>query len=297
MTINSMTGFARAEGSFADHSWVWEVRSVNAKGLDLRFRPPSGFEILDPMVRKQIADRFKRGSISVNLTVRREGGGVSYQINEEFLTQLVARLKQLQDEMPGAAPPRADGIMALRGVIEPIDTMIGEEQFEQVAEAMLADLKSALSEMAGMRADEGNRLDAVLSEQIEQVGILITGAASIAAAQPDAIRARLNEQIARIMADHPTMPEERLAQEAAMLMTKADIQEELDRLRAHVAAARDLLKKSDSPVGRRMDFLCQEFNREANTLCSKSSDTALTTIGLDLKTVIEQLREQVQNIE
>lgn len=292
-----MTGFARAEGSFADHSWVWEVRSVNAKGLDLRFRPPSGFEILDPMVRKQIADRFKRGSISVNLTVRREGGGVSYQINEEFLTQLVARLKQLQDEMPGAAPPRADGIMALRGVIEPIDTMIGEEQFEQVAEAMLADLKNALSEMAGMRADEGNRLDAVLSEQIEQVGILITGAAGIAAAQPDAIRARLNEQIARIMADHPTMPEERLAQEAAMLMTKADIQEELDRLRAHVAAARDLLKKSDSPVGRRMDFLCQEFNREANTLCSKSSDTALTTIGLDLKTVIEQLREQVQNIE
>lgn len=282
-----MTGFARAEGSLDDLSWVWEVRSVNAKGLDLRFRPPPGFEALDPLVRAKVTAAFKRGSVSVNLSTRRETGGGAYRINDDFLAQVTARMARLKDEVPDARPPSLDGILGLRGVIEPIDEMMAEDDFEVIAKAMMADLGKALTGLAAMRDEEGARLLAVLSGQIDQV----------AGAQPDAIRQRLNDQIQRLIADNTAMPEERLAQEAAMLMTKADIREELDRLAAHTQAARELLAKAEGPVGRRLDFLCQEFNREANTLCSKSPDTDLTTLGLDLKTVIDQLREQVQNIE
>lgn len=292
-----MTGFARAEGGHGDLAWVWEVRSVNAKGLDLRFRPPSGFEALDPLVRARVNKRFKRGSLSVNLSTRRETGGGAYRINEDFLAQVVDRLDRLKDEMPDAGPPSLDGVLGLRGVIEPVDEMLAEDAFEEIAKAMMADLDRALKDLGGMRDAEGARLLAVLNSQIDQVADLTERAAATAATQPDAIRQRLNDQVARLVTDNPAMPEERLAQEAAVLMTKADIREELDRLVAHTQAARELLQKAEGPVGRRLDFLCQEFNREANTLCSKSPDTDLTSLGLDLKTVIDQLREQVQNIE
>jgi uncharacterized protein (TIGR00255 family) len=292
-----MTGFARAEGGLEDLSWVWELRSVNAKGLDLRFRPPPGFEALDPLVRATVNKRFKRGSVSVNLQTRRETGGGAYRINEDFLGQVVARLDKLKAEVPDARPPSLDGILGLRGVIEPVDQMMAEDAFEATAKAMMADLDAALSGLAAMRDEEGGRLLAVLNGQISQVADLTERAAAVAGAQPDAIRQRLNDQLARLVADNPAMPEERLAQEAAILMTKADIREEIDRLTAHTEAARELLEKADGAVGRRLDFLCQEFNREANTLCSKSPDTELTALGLDLKAVIDQLREQVQNIE
>ena len=297
MAINSMTGFARAEGKVDDLSWIWEVRSVNAKGLDLRFRPPPGFEALDPLVRAAVNKKFKRGSVSINLSTRRDTGGGAYRINEDFLAQVVARLNRLKDDLPDANSPSLDGVLGLRGVIEPVDEMMGEDTFEAIAKAMMADFGAALSGLEAMRREEGARLMAVLSDQINQVADLTGRAAAVAGAQPDAIRKRLNEQVERLIADNSAMPEERLAQEAAVLMTKADIREEIDRLRAHAEAARELLAKADGPVGRRLDFLCQEFNREANTLCSKSPDTELTTLGLDLKTVIDQLREQVQNIE
>ena len=180
---------------------------------------------------------------------------------------------------------------------KPVDEVMAEDAFERIAKAMMADLDKALDGLAAMRAEEGRRLLAVMTGQIDQVAGLTERAATVAGTQPEAIRQRLNEQVQRLIDDNPGMPEERLAQEAAMLMTKADIREELDRLIAHTAAAREMLEKADGPVGRRLDFLCQEFNREANTLCSKSPDTDLTAISLDLKTVIDQLREQVQNIE
>jgi len=297
LAINSMTGFARTEGGLDDHAWVWEIRSVNAKGLDLRFRPPPGYESLDPQVRARVGKKFKRGSVSVNLQTRREGGGGAYRINEDFLAQVVGRMDALAKEVPNAGPPSLDGILGLRGVIEPVDEVMAEDAFERIAKAMMADLDKALDGLAAMRAEEGRRLLAVMTGQIDQVAGLTERAATVAGTQPEAIRQRLNEQVQRLIDDNPGMPEERLAQEAAMLMTKADIREELDRLIAHTAAAREMLEKADGPVGRRLDFLCQEFNREANTLCSKSPDTDLTAIGLDLKTVIDQLREQVQNIE
>ena len=297
VAISSMTGFARAEGSLDDLAWVWEVRSVNSKGLDLRFRPPPGFEALDPLVRAKVNAIFKRGSVSVNLSTRRETGGGAYRINDDFLAQVTARMARLKEEVPDARPPSLDGILGLRGVIEPVDEMMAEDDFEAISKAMMADLGKALKGLAAMRDEEGARLLAVLSAQIDQVAELTARAGQVAGAQPDAIRQRLNDQIQRLVADNAAMPEERLAQEAAMLMTKADIREELDRLAAHTQAPRELLAKSEGPVGRRLDFLCQEFNREANTLCSKSPDTDLTTLGLDLKTVIDQLREQVQNIE
>lgn len=297
MAISSMTGFARAEGGLNDLSWVWEVRSVNSKGLDLRFRPPQGFEALDPLVRTRVTAKFKRGSLTVNLSTRRETGGGAYRINDDFLAQIMARMERLKQELPDARPPSLDGILGLRGVIEPIDEMLAEDAFEEIAKAMMADLDQALGGLEAMRREEGARLLAVLTGQIDQVEDLTSKSAQVAATQPDAIRARLNDQIQRLVTDNPAMPEERLAQEAAILMTKADIREELDRLTAHTQAARDLLTKGGGPVGRRLDFLCQEFNREANTLCSKSPDTDLTSLGLDLKAVIDQLREQVQNIE
>ncbi|MEK9670992.1 MAG: YicC/YloC family endoribonuclease [Rhodospirillaceae bacterium] len=297
MPIQSMTGFARAEGALDAHTWVWELRSVNAKGLDSRFRPPYGFEALDPEVRKRVADKFKRGSITVNLTARRETGGGAYRINEAFLGEILDRLKRLKDEAPDAAPPRLDGILGLRGVIEPVEDAGVEETFDTVTAAMLKDLDKALAQLAHMRAEEGARLESVLNGQLTLITDLTVKAGATAAAQPDAIRRRLNDQVQALIADNAGLPEERLVQEAAVLITKADIREELDRLTAHVAAAGDLLGKTDGPIGRRFDFLCQEFNREANTLCSKSADTDLTNLGIELKTVIDQMREQVQNVE
>ncbi len=292
-----MTGFARTEGSQDDQAWTWEVRSVNAKGLDVRFRPAPGFESLDPIVRKAVAARFKRGSLSVNLSLRREAGETAYRINDLHLARVLERLATLAAAVPDAIPPSLDGILGLRGVIEPVETTLAGEPLARINASLAADLEAALDQLARMRGEEGLRLATVLEDQIAEIEDLTARAAALSAMQPEAIRARLNEQVGALIADNPALPEERLAQEAALLMTKADMREELDRLVAHVAAARDLIAGGDGAVGRRFDFLCQEFNREANTLCSKSPDTALTNLGLELKTVIDQLREQVQNIE
>ena len=296
MATYSMTGFARTEG-YDDHcSWVWEARSVNGKGLDVRCRLPSGFENLEQQVRDRTKTALRRGNVTVNLAVTWVKSAGAYRVNEDVLDGLVAMLPLLSDKVPGATPASLDGLVALKGVIEIRDDVQSDEDRAELEGGVMSGLDETLAALSAMRRDEGEHLARVLGEQLDGIEALCADATSLAVLQPEAIRRRLAEQVAALMVDVPELPAERLAQEAAVLMIKADIAEELDRLSAHVAAARTLMA-DEMAVGRKLDFLCQEFMREANTLCSKSSDIELTRIGLDLKALIEQFREQVQNIE
>jgi uncharacterized protein (TIGR00255 family) len=291
-----MTGFARAEGRQDGVSWAWELKSVNSKTLDLRLRLPPGFDLLEPALRTSLGQRLKRGAISATLSITREAGaGGGLQVNRAALDQILALAEELTGRIE-AAPPRLDGLLALRGVLEPSPEEEAPEARETLGAAFLAGWEIALARLVEMREAEGARLADVLRERLAEMSALAAAAEASAAAQPDAIRARLRSLVAALLDAAPVLPEERLAQEAALLVARADIREELDRLAAHLAAAQDLLREGVA-IGRRFDFLCQEFNREANTLCSKSSDVALTRTGLALKAAIEQLREQVQNIE
>jgi uncharacterized protein (TIGR00255 family) len=296
-----MTGFARAEGVDAPDMhpglhWAWELKSVNGRNLDVRCRLPPGFEVLESVARAAVAERFKRGNVSVTLTLSRGNEPPRVRINRELLSQLVALVDELKDKV-AAEPPRLDGLIGVRGVVEVVDEEEPtEEQRAARISRMTETLRHALDSLASMRHDEGARLAAVIHQHLEAIEQLRQRAAAAAGAQPAALRARLKAQIESLLEASPALPEDRLAQEAALLLTRADVREELDRLTAHVAAARKLLADGGG-VGRKFDFLCQEFNREANTLCSKSADVELTAIGLDLKAAIDQLREQVQNIE
>jgi uncharacterized protein (TIGR00255 family) len=292
-SVVSMTGFARAEGEAAGISWVWEVKSVNGKSLDLRLRLAPGFDAIEPLLRGALAQRFRRGNISATLSLTRTAPPV-IRVNREALAQVMGLLAELSAEIE-AAPPRLDGLLALRGVIETV-----EDESEEVIEARRATLldgwEVALERLAVARAEEGARLAALLSAQLREMEELVAAAGACAAAQPAAIRERLKKALAELADLAPPMPEERLAQEAALIIARSDVREELERLAAHLEQAEELLSK-DEAVGRRLDFLCQELNREANTLCSKSSDIELTRIGLSLKAAVEQFREQVQNLE
>lgn len=296
MSLHSMTGFARKRGEHAKYNWTWEVRSVNAKGLDVRLRFPSGYDVLDMMVRKQVSNTFKRGSISLTLNLNCEADQTSYRVNQDLLDQLVGAMATLKDKVPGAAAPSLDGLMALRGVIETVEDDDGEDERDALIKAIMKSLDTLLADLKTNRSQEGDRMADVLAGHVDEIERLCGLAENCAAAQPTAIRDRLVRQLKDVMQDLPDLDEERISQEAAVLMTKADVREELDRLRAHIDGARSLMQKG-SPCGRKLDFLCQEFNREANTLCSKAQDVELTRIGLDFKTVIDQFREQVQNIE
>ena len=296
MTLSSMTGFARTGGQDGACSWTWEIKSVNAKGLDVRCRLPGGFERLEPPARDRVKKMFRRGNITLNLNVTRDKGGAGFRVNQAVLEELLAILPEIQKRIPGAGAPSPDGLLGLRGVIEPIEEDLSDEAREALETTILADLDAALEGLAEMRGDEGSRLVPAIESFLDDIGRLCGRAEELAAAQPDAIRERLKTQVQELLEDVPAIPEERLIQEAALLMSKADLREELDRLKAHQEAARQLVA-SDNAVGRKLDFLCQEFNREANTLCSKSQDIELTRVGLELKAAIEQLREQVQNIE
>ncbi|WP_417797981.1 YicC/YloC family endoribonuclease [Terasakiella pusilla] len=296
MSIHSMTGFARTSGQYGNYSWTWEVRSVNGKGLDIRMRLPSGFDALDLPVRNAFGKLFTRGNMSVSLNVSHNQEQAGYRVNHELLKQLVGVMQDIQKDIPTVSAPSVDGLMGLRGVIEPIEESESEEERADVLKVILSSLENALQSLLEHRGSEGARMQEVLDTHLSEIADLCTKVEACAAAQPAAIKARLVRQLKDVMADLPELDEERIAQEAAVLMTKADVREELDRLRAHIDGARDLLSKG-SPCGRKLDFLCQEFNREANTLCSKAQDVDLTRIGLDLKAVIEQFREQVQNIE
>jgi uncharacterized protein (TIGR00255 family) len=291
--VASMTGFARTQGEAPGISWVWEVKSVNGRALDLRLRIAPGFDALEPELRAAVAQRFRRGNISANLSVARIAAPV-LRINRAALGQLVALINELTGEVE-AAPPRLDGLLALRGVVESVEDE-DEAVLEERCRAVLAGWTQALDRLAEARAEEGARIAALLRHQLDETATLAAAAEGRAVAQPAALRERLRTVLAGLADLAPSVSEDRVAQEVALLVARSDIREELERLCAHLDQAGELLDQGEA-VGRRLDFLCQELNREANTLCSKSADIELTRTGLALKAVIEQFREQVQNIE
>lgn len=295
LPIASMTGFARAEGAEGAYEWAWEVKSVNSRGLDTRFRLPPGHDALDPVIRESVARRFKRGAVSVSLALTRAEAATALRINRDLLNEITALHKDLGG-LVDPTPPRLEGLLAVRGVIETIEDEEADDARTHRIEAMAESFEVALAALADMRVAEGGRLAIVLAGHLDEIARLAGEAGASAELQPEARKARLREQVAALLDAEPALPEDRLAQEAAIIAAKSDVREELDRLDAHVAATRELVSGAGA-IGRKLDFLCQELNREANTLCSKSSDVELTGIGLALKAAIEQLREQVQNIE
>ncbi len=292
--LQSMTGFARAEGAAEGLRWTWELRSVNGKGLDIRFRPPPGFDRLEPQVRERIGRRLGRGNVQVTLAIARDGGPGRLRINEALLDDLLPAIERLRLRI-GGPPPAIEGLLALRGVLEPVDADAGADT-PAVQGALIESLDRAAADLATARAAEGAALAQILAARLDRIDVLTRAAEASPARTPEAIRARLAEQVAQLMGATGGLDPDRLHQEAVMLATRADIREELDRLDTHVAAARAMLAEG-GPIGRRLDFLSQEFNRETNTLCAKANDRGLTAIGLDLKAVVDQLREQVQNLE
>ena len=294
--LKSMTGFARSQGQYQGCSWTWEVKSVNGKALDMRCRFPHGFDGVEMLTSNEISKQFKRGRFSVNLNMKTSGSSGRLTVNQEFLDQLPTLLTLVKEKAPDATAPSLDGLLGLKGVVEVEEADETEEFRSALESAIVTSLGDAVSGLKTMRETEGGQMEAVLRGQIEHVATLTAKAEKMAALRPEAIRQKLTKQIEELLEASPALSEERLNQETALLISKADIREELDRLIAHVESVRELLQSTE-PVGRRLDFLCQEFNREANTLCSKSSDVELTNVGLELKATIEQFREQVQNIE
>lgn len=295
MSVSSMTGFARAEGAASGASFAWELRSVNGKGLEVRLRLPQGLERLETPIRQAVQRRFGRGNIQATLTLTRPAMASAPVINEALLREIAARAARLADEF-GLAPPSVDGLLALRGVIEQAETDESEEARAAGDAAILAALEHAIDALAHARAAEGLALAPVLLGHVDAIAALTREAESDPARDPATIRARIADQVSLLLNGSSGLDEERLHQEAALLATRADIREELDRLAAHVSAARELIRNG-GPVGRKLDFLSQEFIRESNTLCSKSNAASLTAIGLRLKGVVDQFREQVQNLE
>ena len=295
MTIKSMTGFARSDGSLGPVSWHWEIRSVNGRGLDLRLRLPPGYEALEARIRDAVGKRVARGSLSIILAVKRSEGETRLKLNEAALAQVLAALDGLSARLE-TAPPRPEALLGIKGVLEAVEPEESEADLQTRAAAMLAGLSEALDGTVRAREAEGRHLGAIVLEQIATIERLVATVAASPSRSPDAIRQRLKEQVGRLLEAGAPLDEGRLYQEAAMLATRADVEEELKRLGAHIASARELIAAAD-PAGRRLDFLAQEFNREANTLCAKSNDPDTTRAGLELKAVIDQMREQVQNIE
>ncbi len=299
MPLTSMTGFARADGESGNEAgltrWHWELRSVNGKGLDVRFRLPSGFEGLEPRLREEMAKHLKRGNVQATLTIDRVRAAAPLRVNEEAMDAVLAALAALQQRIE-LMPPRPEGILALKGILEISEGEESEEEHAELEKLVLVSFGEAVVSLARARTVEGARLETVLREQVGEIERLTQQAAASPSVGIEAMRARLRAQVAELLGASPSLSEERLAQEAALLATKADVREEIDRLIAHVAQARELFAGLE-PAGRRLDFLTQEFNREANTLCSKAADVSLTRIGLELKAVIDQLREQIQNVE
>lgn len=295
MSPSSMTGFARSEGVVEGANWVWELRSVNGRGLELRFRLPGGLDAIEPKLRELTSQKLKRGNVTANLTVKRDDTA-RLSVDAVALDQALELALALAKRIPGAAAPRAEALLALPGILRQATASDGEGMQRALIETVTGGFSLALDGLMVARGQEGERLGMILSGQINDIAALCARAGTEAADQPAAQRARMLESVQALLVNAPALPEERIAQEVAVLAAKSDVREELDRLSAHLAAARALLGEGEA-IGRRFDFLVQEFNREANTLCSKSASVALTATGLRLKAAIEQLREQVQNIE
>lgn len=292
--VASMTGFARTEGGIEGYDWTFEIKSVNGRNLDIRCRLPGGLDQIEVAARAEIPRRIRRGNVTVTVTLNRAAPTAQLRVNRDLLDHLFDLARELQAS--GAEPPRVDGLLSIRGVIEAAEEVESPDFRRHLENALTVTLGEAVDRLAEVRLAEGARLLQILHNQLDEIAALTERAARCASLQPMAIKERLRTQVNALLDAVPTLSEERLAQEAALLIVKGDVREELDRLNAHIAAARDLLGEGGA-IGRRFDFLCQEFNREANTLCSKSTDVELTTIGLALKATIEQMREQVQNIE
>ena len=295
MRVASMTGFSRTQGAVGPWSYAWELKSVNSKGLDIRLRLPPVFDSLEIKARQAIAARLSRGAITVNLTAKRVDEAASVQINRLILDRLLSALAQTP--LPeNLRPASLDGLLALPGVIEVIQPQEDETLRNQVGADILSALEQALDALVAARHAEGEALRQILSVRLAHIRQLTQNADAHPARQADAIRARLIQNLAKLVENVEGLDQARLHQEAVLLAVKSDIREELDRLKAHVDSVNELLA-TGGPIGRRLDFLAQELGRESNTLCAKSNDPALTAIGLDLKIEVEQFREQVQNIE
>ncbi len=295
--ITSMTGFAARKGQGAGYSWSWDIRSVNGKGLDLRLRLPDWIEGLETLLRAELARALQRGNVSLTLKVTSEGGDTALRLNPAVLRSVLVAMAEVdhtarETGLTLAAPSAAD-VLSLRGVL---DASAAAEETGALRAALLADLAPLLDEFTAMRRAEGAALHAVLVGQLDRIAALTEAAGAEAEARKPAAAATLRDNLARLLANAEGIDETRIAQELALIAVKSDVTEEIDRLTAHVAAARALLAE-EGQIGRRFDFLVQEFMREANTLCSKAQAVALTRIGLDLKAVIDQMREQVQNVE
>ena len=295
MSLQSMTGCGRAAADHRGAAIAWELKSVNGKGLEARLRLPPGFERLEQPVRQAIQKRFSRGNVQAGLTLSRVGLQAQPIVNEEFLKDLAGLARRLQEQF-GASPATADGLLSLRGVLEAPETAEDEESRADLDAAILAALDAALDGLEADRREEGAALGALLLGHLGAIEALTDRAEADPSREPAAIRARLAEQVGLLLDTGAPLDEARLHMEAAFLATKADIREEIDRLKTHVASGRALIA-AGGPVGRKLDFLSQEFNRESNTLCSKSNAASVTAIGLELKAVVDQFREQVQNLE
>lgn len=295
--LRSMTAFASAKGAQGGFSWTWELRGVNGKGLDLRLRVPDWVEGLEAALRARLSKALVRGNVTLSLRLTREDAEGVLALNEGQLGNVLTALTRIEARamehgLTLASTSGAD-LLSLRGVL---DTGAGEEDTAALSQALQADFGAVLDAFVDMRAAEGAELGRILTGQLDEIEHLTAAAAEAVEARRPQMEQAFRSALARVMDAAEGADEARIAQEMALLAVKADVTEEIDRLRAHASAARDLLA-GGSPVGRKLDFLSQEFNREANTLCSKAQDTALTGVGLELKTVIEQMREQVQNVE
>lgn len=294
MALSSMTGFARTSFEVDGAKFSWELRSVNARGLEIRLRLPSGLDHLETDIRTRIRDAIPRGSCHFTLAREAEGEQSRLVLNESALAVVVTAARRLASE-EGVAMPSADGLLAIPGVLLDGGAALDEAAAERRDTAVLAELGKAIDALKRARREEGARLEALVCDQIDRIERMVAEAETVAAGAPEALRQRIRDQVALLTADASSLNADRLHQEAVLAATRADVREEIDRLHSHIAGARNLLAAGDA-VGRRLDFLTQEFNREANTLCSKAFDRRLTAIGLELKAIIDQLREQVQNL-
>lgn len=295
MALQSMTGFARSQGQFEGVSWVWELRSVNAKGMDVRLRLPTGYEAIEVQARKLVQKHIKRGTVQISLSVIESSSNTIPHINREAVQSLIKAAKVLQKEVGGELPTAAE-LMNIRGVVELIEKPLDEALKEKRDAMLLANLKEGTDALVETRTKEGVAIAKLLNQQVLKIEELHKAIEANDARSPAAIKAQLVLQVSKLIEASDKFDEERLHQEAAILAAKADLQEELDRLVVHVKAAKELLA-GDGPLGRRLDFLAQEFNRECNTICSKSNFAEVTSLGLDMKLIIDQFREQLQNME
>lgn len=300
MALQSMTGFARVEGQLtseeiANPQWVWEVRSVNGKGLDFRLRTPPGFDRLQPLVRKLVANYFSRGNLQINLKLDMPGAQITPTINQPVLDAVLDAISQIRAKAD-CAPPAAENILAIKGVLESKEAGENQQQQEALDKALMVDFEKLMEELQKARVSEGKAVAEFLLAQVSTIETLTAAIVADPSRSLEQVKARLHNQVASLYDNTSGLDLDRVHQEAAILAAKADLQEELDRLTAHIDAARKLLN-GKGPLGRKLEFLCQEFNRECNTICSKSNASAVTASGLDMKVVIDQFREQILNLE